>query len=351
MWRLKKTEVVAFYKRKGKPPPGATITIDGFKIPIKSSMKYLGVILDSKLSFVEHFKYISEKTTKVNRALRRILPNLRGPHESKRRLYANMIQSIIMYGAPVWSDKLEKSKVSQRLLAQVQRITAIRTVAGYRTISYEVATVLARIPPWIMTAKKYQRIYERLQDIKRNDTWTEEKGKDIKEEEDDRMMEEWMVHLKQTQLPGLELRKAIVESFAQWILRPFGGMNFHTTQILSNHGCFRKFLYRIKKSETPICIHCKTAVETAEHTLFECNTWNTERAELMNTLKCENNNMTELIKTICEEKSKWQAFNKFANEVMSQKEEYEREVEREQPQSEGSTRRRKKRDEERNSVD
>lgn len=212
---LEKTEVVAFYKRKDKPPPGATNTIEGFKIPIKSSMKYLGVILDSKLSFEKHFKYINGKATKVNRALRKILPNLRGPHESKHRLYANMIQSIIMYGAPVWSDKLEKSKISQRLLAQVQRVTAIRTIAGYCTISYEVTIALVRIPPWTMTAKKYQRIYERLQDIKKNDTWTEEKEKEFKNEEHDKMMEDWMVYLKQTQLLASDLRKAIAESFVQ----------------------------------------------------------------------------------------------------------------------------------------
>lgn len=86
------------------------------------------------------------------------------------------------------------------------------------------------------------------------------------------------------------------------MIRPFGGMNFHTTQILSNYGYFRKFLYRIKKSETPICAHCKIAIDTAEHTLFECHIWNVERTELMHTLKC-GKNITDSLDRYAKEKA------------------------------------------------
>lgn len=96
-----------------------------------------------------------------------------------------------MYGAPVWSDKLEKSKTSQRLLAKVQRTVAIKIIAGYRTISYDAATALARTPPWTLVAEKYKKIYTREQEARNNDIWTTDIAKRIKREEDDAMMDKW----------------------------------------------------------------------------------------------------------------------------------------------------------------
>jgi len=66
----------------------------------KKYMKYLGVLLDCKLNFKQHFKYIDEKVGKVTRALGRLMPNLRGPSEKKRRLYAGIIASVVLYAAP-----------------------------------------------------------------------------------------------------------------------------------------------------------------------------------------------------------------------------------------------------------
>ncbi|XP_025271322.1 uncharacterized protein LOC112639962 [Camponotus floridanus] len=63
-----------------------TIRNMGFKVAVEKTeaMIFFGMILDSKLSFAEHFRYISEKVEKVKKALCRLMPNLRGPHESKR---------------------------------------------------------------------------------------------------------------------------------------------------------------------------------------------------------------------------------------------------------------------------
>lgn len=154
---IDKTEEVAFYKKWGRPPNKASIQIGNVEIPVKSSFKYLGIVFDSRLIFRKHFQYVDQKISKVNRALFRLLPNLRGPHESKRRLYAHILQSIVMYEAPLWSDKLMRSAESLRLLAKNQRAVAIKVIAGYRTISYDAAVALARIPPWPLVAQKVQQ--------------------------------------------------------------------------------------------------------------------------------------------------------------------------------------------------
>jgi len=42
------------------------------------------------------------------------MPNLRGP-ERKRRLYAGIIVSVVLYVAPIWTDSLVASGESRRL--------------------------------------------------------------------------------------------------------------------------------------------------------------------------------------------------------------------------------------------
>ncbi|KMQ85989.1 reverse transcriptase [Lasius niger] len=107
-----KTEAVLFHGRT-KPSETARITVEGETIIAKSSMKYLCILLDSRLNFWEHFQYMEEKTTRVVRALSGLMPNLRGPGEHKRRLFANVVTSILTYGAPVWSGALEASQKKQ----------------------------------------------------------------------------------------------------------------------------------------------------------------------------------------------------------------------------------------------
>lgn len=80
------------------------------------------------------------------------MPNLKGPTEKKRRLYANTIGSIILYGAPIWCDEIGGSASLKKRIQRVQRMIALRVVSGYRTVSADAAFVLARIIPVALQA-------------------------------------------------------------------------------------------------------------------------------------------------------------------------------------------------------
>lgn len=338
---VEKTEAIAFLGRNKRSLRNPSIVIDGISVPIKTNIKYLGIILDNSLSFKDHFQYIGVKINKVIRALSKLLPNLRGPHEAKRRLYANIVLSIAMYGAPIWSKKLRKSVVSQRLLNQLQRKIAIRIIAGYRTVSFDVAVILARTPPWLYMAEMYTNMYYRVKELKDNDDWSLDQEKRIKNEERNNMLQKWRETLEKPKLPGEKLRKAIAAAFGPWINRSFGGIQFHLTQLLTNHGCFGKFLYRIRKTDTMQCMHCiddTINIDTAEHTLFDCSGWEQERDEMKRVIG-EVNTLEEIIDRICKSKENWLAICKFAENVMKVKEENEREKERQ----EGRERRRNER--------
>lgn len=141
----------------------------------------------------------------------------------------------------------------QRPLQNVQRQLAIRIVAGYRTVSYEVATILARTLPWILVARKYKRIYEKIKKSKVDKTWNKDKEEEIKEEEEKDMQKCWRNRIKKEDLPGPKLREAILKCFDDWMLNSHGGVNYHLTQLLTGHGCFNAYLQRMKKVESAMC--------------------------------------------------------------------------------------------------
>lgn len=137
------------------------------------------------------------------------MPNLRGPGEHKRRLYANVVTSILTYGAPVWSGALEASKRIQALLKRLTRTLTVRMASAYRIISYEAATLLARIPPLFLMARLRKRVYFRLKDLHRRNEWSKETDKEIRAIEELILKRQWQIHLSNTGLTGTRTRDAI----------------------------------------------------------------------------------------------------------------------------------------------
>ncbi|KAI4474937.1 hypothetical protein M0804_014602 [Polistes exclamans] len=101
-----KTEAMAFPAsalRRRRNVPAPAIFVRGSRVVIGPRVKYLGVVLDSSFTFRPHFAALIPKAKGILRSLGRLLPNLHGPGEKKRRLYSSVIQSVLIYGAPVWT--------------------------------------------------------------------------------------------------------------------------------------------------------------------------------------------------------------------------------------------------------
>lgn len=82
-----KTEVVLFGNkgtRTQEKEVETHIQIGCDRIKVASNMKYLGVVLDSRLTFKDHFRMVGTKASNISKALCRLMPNLRGPTEAKR---------------------------------------------------------------------------------------------------------------------------------------------------------------------------------------------------------------------------------------------------------------------------
>ncbi|XP_063539376.1 uncharacterized protein LOC134748513 [Cydia strobilella] len=90
-------------------------------------------------------------------------------------------------------------------------------------------------------------------------------------------------------------------------------------QILTDHGCFGKYLRRIEREESPMCHECGAPVDTARHTLEECPAWGPQRAILQTKVGADLS-LASIVKAMLDSEEAWKAMASFTDEIMSQKE-------------------------------
>lgn len=321
-----KTEAAIFHSKR-KPELIPPVLVGSTRIVVGEKVKYLGVILDSKLTFEPHFQYVETKVNKVSRALGRLMPNLHGPGENKRRLYANTLISVIMYGAPIWSESLNYSRKNRQIARKLFRVIAIRVIAAYRTISHDAATLLARIPPLQLMAASQSKVYTRSRELLSRDTWSKEAENEIKCMEKIIMRRQWRLFLSRPEAAGLRTLNAILPNLDGWLDRSHGSINYHLTQTLSGHGCFSTYLFRIGKTENTTCEFCGAERDDTEHTMFSCPQWINQRAELSQALETDVDDtlgLVGIVRNLVDSEGKWMPIQTFATTIMKEKETEER---------------------------
>jgi len=145
-----KTKALFFYGKSSGQPPSAHIGIGGTSILVGYRLKYLGLLLDGKWSFGLHFEVLAPR---VERA--RLLPKFRSPDGRISRIYMGTVNSVALYGSPVWAADLAVIRHAKDRFRRVQRCMAARVVRAYRTVSHAPATVLAGWPPLELLAEMY----------------------------------------------------------------------------------------------------------------------------------------------------------------------------------------------------
>lgn len=112
---INKTETVIFRKTSGRH--AAQLDIGEKSITTRTSMKYLGVVVDEGWTMKYHFKYIVEKSENIIKNLGRLMPNVGGSRENRRRLYSLIVHSVILCAAPLGVKELHKTKAKKELMA------------------------------------------------------------------------------------------------------------------------------------------------------------------------------------------------------------------------------------------
>lgn len=60
-------------------------------------MTYLGIVVDNSLAF----KARIDKAERIGSQLARLMPNIGGPKEARRRLLSSVVHSVLLYSAPI----------------------------------------------------------------------------------------------------------------------------------------------------------------------------------------------------------------------------------------------------------
>lgn len=78
------------------------------------ALKYLGVWLDTKLTFEEHLSKSSAKADRTVTELYSLSLKIKGPRSSKRR--TSVVHSQIVYAEPTWHKIIENSNRLEKLV-------------------------------------------------------------------------------------------------------------------------------------------------------------------------------------------------------------------------------------------
>ncbi|KAG5314514.1 RTJK polymerase, partial [Pseudoatta argentina] len=75
-------------------------------VSIGSAVKYLGLILDSRWTFRDHFRLLLPIAWGMAMSLARLTAIIGDLGERRRRLYATVVMSVVLYGTPIWAQTI-----------------------------------------------------------------------------------------------------------------------------------------------------------------------------------------------------------------------------------------------------
>lgn len=119
-------------------------------IRVVNELKYLGVILDSKTSFLRHLRYASSRC--VN-SLHGIVRAARQEWGIKTKIiYREVAEPILTYASPVWVGALDRDNAKNTLL-RVQRKILLFMTKAYATVPTVALPVLVGVLPIDLLAR------------------------------------------------------------------------------------------------------------------------------------------------------------------------------------------------------
>jgi len=306
---VEKTEAIILTNKRGYERPD--FKIRGTSIKIKDQIRYLGMELHRILGFRAHIETAASKALSTAQALSKIMPNFGGSGQQKRRLLSTVVLSKLLYAAPVWSAALVFDRNIKSIL-RPQRTIALRTAMAYRTVSTAAIMVVAGVVPAHLLAWERTKRYE----IRKHPNKAA-----LEKEIRDEVLSKWQIEWDKEVTGRWTWR--LIRDVKSWFNRKSGSVDFHLTQALTGHGCFRQYLKRMGKLEVSSCIDCQAAIDDVEHAIFDCDRWWRVRRTLEVTLgqKMRPENIVELMMS---SPVNWKTISKFINDLLSTREEEER---------------------------
>lgn len=257
--------------------------VDGVLLHPKSSIKYLGVQVDSKLLFREHLKLTIEKCQRRIPLLQNLCRNMYGyGYRARKVMFNSYIHSLLMYCSSIYYQRLQL-KTYRRRIDKLQRRSNVVICRGYRDISGGSAGLIAAEAPLA------------LQLVERSVAWLLRKGRHVPywghldpvddSEQDGLTHNGEPVTLQEARLLWKSNTKEKWEKewaeyeYSQWTHSLFPTVksrlevgfapDFWITQAITGHGVFKAYLKERGLTQDSMC-PCGFSEESAEHVFTEC---------------------------------------------------------------------------------
>jgi hypothetical protein len=243
-------------------------------IQMVKNYKYLGVVIDPKLTFESNAAYATTKARRIIMALRRKVSRHWGQNSvtALRTIYRGAIIPVLTYASRIWIDRMNLTKVRRKYLS-IYGLAARLVSQSYASVSTDAAGVLAGILPIDLEIEMHNCTRElrqgrsamfrdelitpgmfdsvahaaRYMSIKAEDIW----------------QERWEISTKGR--ITFELLPRVSTN-----LTDLPNTNFIKTQVLTGHGEFGCHLHRIGKRDDDLCETCENARDDPLHRILDC---------------------------------------------------------------------------------
>ena len=131
-----KTEFIIFHK-PGQSPIPIKVKLNGKKLHISTSIKYVGIYLDSTLSFTQHFKILNKKLNRANGMLSRARHYMQ--IFNLKVLYYAIFNCHLIYDCQVWgqteNQHTKKISLLQNKAVRIKNFTFDNTDQRYHRLN------------------------------------------------------------------------------------------------------------------------------------------------------------------------------------------------------------------------
>ena len=139
-----KSEALFYGKTPDQQRP--TFVLGTGRIYCKEHIKYLGVLIDDRLSWKPQIAYASNKGKEISHKISAAAFLAWGfNRDSMALIYKGAVEPAMLYAGEIWAEGCRT--MENKKLLSAQRILTTKTAKAYRTISTEAACVISKILP------------------------------------------------------------------------------------------------------------------------------------------------------------------------------------------------------------
>jgi len=117
---------------------------------------------------------------------------------------------------------------------------------------------------------------------------------------------------------------SLISDIGRWFSRSFGEVTFHTTQVLTGHGCFTAYLHRFHILESDRCAQCGFAPDDTKHGFFQCDAWKNLQRQACAEIGVDEIRPDNLVETMLTSPHSWTQVTRLISKIMMTRESEER---------------------------